>query len=86
MAKVIQGKWLPGETPFGAPRGIIGLGSRESEETPLPEGKTGSTTAPVAANASNEIENWLLKTAQEQIANEAAQSSTDKQGQTLLKQ
>jgi hypothetical protein len=47
MAGVRRVKWLPGETPFGKGKGIVGLGSRNWEPTPLPEEKTGSQTAKV---------------------------------------
>ena len=85
--KVIYRDKQPGERFFsGTGKGAISLNSRNLQKTQQDDAKAGSTTAPVAASASSEIENWLLKTAQEQIANEAAQSSTDKQGQTPSQQ
>ena len=72
-----------GESIFGGGKGAISWNVYpKKQET---SSGSGSTAAPAGESASNEIENWMLKNAQQRIANEAAQSSTEKQGQTQSK-
>jgi hypothetical protein len=73
--KVVQGKWLSGETPYGVRKGIVGLGSRTQQGRPSNDEMRGSEKALQPASASDEIEKFWLRKHQELLAQENASTA-----------